>query len=193
MHIPSLAGSGTICPVTSAVASVGVVVTVYKAFQSRQKSSALKFITVTSLILVGQMFDFLAPGAVSWHLIGGVLAVSLLGIPFGVLSMILVLSIQCFLLGDGGVSALGANIIQMAFIAAGFGGLLKCLFSKYDIGKMTKYMAVAFSAWASVVSASLLCAVVVLLDNSAQLTKSISEIVSIHLFIGVGEALMTVF
>ena len=56
------------------------------------------------------------------HLLGGVLAAALLGVPFGVLAMALVVTLQCFVFADGGLSVLGANLLNMAVIGAGLGG-----------------------------------------------------------------------
>jgi cobalt/nickel transport system permease protein len=192
MHIPSLAVSGAPCPVTSVVAGVGVVVALYTACRSRRKPSLAKFAVVSSLICFAQLFDFPFQGIVPGHLVGGVLAVALLGIPFGVLAMVSVVSFQCLFLGDGGLSALGANIIHMAFIASGFGGLIKGYLSKHNMRQIGRYMILSLSAWGSIVAASVFCALTLTWDHSALVTKSIIEIVEVHLIIGFWEALATV-
>ncbi|HWA97987.1 MAG TPA: energy-coupling factor ABC transporter permease, partial [Pirellulales bacterium] len=72
-------------------------------------------------IFAGQMVNFPLVGlAASGHLMGGVLAGVVLG-PWGaVVAMTTVLIVQCLMFGDGGLTALGANICNMALI----GGLL---------------------------------------------------------------------
>ena len=192
MHIPSLAASGTPCIVTSIIAGIGISVAVYKASQASCKPSFVKFAAVSSLICMGQMFDLPFHGIVPAHLIGGVLAVSLLGIPFGVLSLVFVLSAQCLLFRDGTMSALGANVIQMAFMAAGFGGLIKTCLSKHNLKELGKYVILGLSAWASVVSASIFCALTLFWDHSTMLSQNLIEIFGIHLLIGTGEAFATI-
>jgi cobalt/nickel transport system permease protein len=55
-------------------------------------------------------------GASSGHITGGVLAALLLGPWAAMLTMSVALAVQAFLLGDGGVTALGANCFNMAFV-----------------------------------------------------------------------------
>ena len=57
------------------------------------------------------------PG-VSGHLLGGVLAAVLLGPWAGAVVIAAVLIVQCFLFSDGGVTALGANFVNMGLIGA---------------------------------------------------------------------------
>ena len=59
-----------------------------------------------------------APGT-SAHLVGGVLLAWLLGPGLGAWTMALVLAVQAMLLGDGGMAALGANVLNMAILPAG--------------------------------------------------------------------------
>ena len=58
-----------------------------------------------------------APG-VSGHLVGGVLLAALLGPALGAWTMAVVLAIQALILGDGGIAAWGANVINMALLPA---------------------------------------------------------------------------
>ena len=46
------------------------------------------------------------------------MAIMLLGIPYGIISIVAVVTIQCFVFADGAASALGANILNMALVAA---------------------------------------------------------------------------
>lgn len=55
----------------------------------------------------------------SGHMVGGVMAAIILGSPFaGVLLLTLVLLVQGFLFADGGISVMGANILDMGVIAS---------------------------------------------------------------------------
>ncbi len=54
----------------------------------------------------------------SGHLVGGVLLAALLGPGLGALTMSLVLLLQALILGDGGLAALGANILNMSLLPA---------------------------------------------------------------------------
>src|SRR5262245_52871151 len=59
-----------------------------------------------------------APGA-SAHLVGAWPLASILGPALGAWTMVLVLAIQSLALGDGGIAALGANVLNMALLPAG--------------------------------------------------------------------------
>ena len=69
-----------------------------------------------ALVFAGQMINYTIPATgSSGHMCGGMLLSALLGPQAGFLSMVVILTIQCLLFGDGGLMALGANIWNMAF------------------------------------------------------------------------------
>jgi cobalt/nickel transport system permease protein len=70
------------------------------------------------------MLNFQVLPGVSGHLLGGTLAVVLVGPWVGALCVSTVLIIQCLLFADGGLTALGLNITNMAVIGAAAGYLL---------------------------------------------------------------------
>jgi cobalt/nickel transport system permease protein len=75
------------------------------------------------IVLAAQAVNVpVAPGF-SGHLIGGVLLATLLGPALGTWTMAVVLAIQAVLLGDGGVAAWGANVINMALLPAAMAAL----------------------------------------------------------------------
>lgn len=130
MHIPAEELHGAICPVTLAVSTAIVSVTVYALIKSKERPSINKFVLTTLVVFALQMLNYPIGNGISGHIIGGVLAASLLGIPAGVLSLTAVLLVQAFTLGDGGVLELGANVLNMAIIGAGIGGLIHQLLHK---------------------------------------------------------------
>ncbi len=77
---------------------------------------------VAAFIFAVQMINFPILPGVSGHLLGGALAAILVGPYTGVLCIAIVLVVQSFLFADGGVTALGMNITNMALIgvAAGY-------------------------------------------------------------------------
>lgn len=121
MHIPDSMLQGNVCSATAAVSVLGLVAAAYYGLKG-QRPSASRFAAVTALIFAGQMMNFPVQYGTSGHLLGGVLAAHLLGTPFGVLSVALVVVIQSLVFADGGVTVLGANVLNMAIIGAGLGG-----------------------------------------------------------------------
>jgi cobalt/nickel transport system permease protein len=77
---------------------------------------------VAAFIFAVQMVNFPILPGVSGHLLGGALAAILVGPFTGVLCIAIVLVVQSLLFADGGVTALGTNITNMALIgvAAGY-------------------------------------------------------------------------
>ena len=71
---------------------------------------------VAAGIFAAQMLNWPIPGGTSAHFVGGAIAGILLGPYAGCLSMVSVLTIQCLVFGDGGITALGANIFNMAIV-----------------------------------------------------------------------------
>ena len=76
---------------------------------------------VAAFIFAGQMVNFPILPGVSGHLLGGALAAILVGPYTGALCIAIVLVVQSLLFADGGVTALGANIVNMAIIGVGAG------------------------------------------------------------------------
>jgi cobalt/nickel transport system permease protein len=69
-------------------------------------------------VFAAQLFNLPILPYSSAHLVGGALLAWALGPALGLLSMSVVLTLQALLLGDGGLLALGANIINMALVPA---------------------------------------------------------------------------
>lgn len=189
MHIPSSMLHGAVCPVTLTVGAVGLSLGVLAARKIDNKPSSAKFASVTAMIFALQMLNFPIASGTSGHLLGGVLAVALLGVPFAVLSISLVLAVQAFFFGDGGINALGANIINMAFLgSAGAGVFLSWLKAR----NIAKVLALAIASWASVVIAAAACSLEVAFSGAVALNKVLAAMLSVHTLIGFGEAALTV-
>lgn len=62
------------------------------------------------------MFNIPIPGGSSGHAVGGVLAAILLGPWAACIAITVALVVQALLFGDGGITAIGANCFNMAFV-----------------------------------------------------------------------------
>ncbi|AFU02361.1 Cobalamin (Vitamin B12) biosynthesis CbiM protein [Nocardia brasiliensis ATCC 700358] len=76
---------------------------------------------VAAFIFAVQMVNFPILPGVSGHLLGGALAAILVGPHVGALCVAIVLVVQALLFADGGLSALGTNITNMALIGVAVG------------------------------------------------------------------------
>ncbi len=191
MHIPDSMLQGSVCPVTAVMSAAGIAAAAYLCHKSKDRPTAASFGAITALIFAGQMMNFPIMNGTSGHLLGGVLAASLLGTPFGVLSIALVVAIQSLFFSDGGVTVLGANILNMAILGAGVGGVLRSRLAAQWKGAQGKYLATASAAWFSVVLASLAVGIQLAIDGQIPFLKVVPAMVGTHALIGVGEALIT--
>jgi len=191
MHIPSSMLQGTICPVTAAVATAGLATAGWFARRSVKHPTALRFAAVTALVFAGQMINFPIQDGTSGHLLGGVLASLLLGVPFGILSIAVVLTVQCLAFSDGGVAVLGANIVNMALVGAGLGGLMATWLRDQAGNGFGRFAAPAFASWFSVVLASLACSAELAWSGTASFAAVAPAMFGTHALIGLGETLIT--
>ena len=84
-----------------------------------KRDKLLMAVGLGGLVFAAQAMNIPVASGVSAHLVGGVLAAWVLGPGLGACTMALVLALQAILLGDGGVVALGANVLNMALLPAG--------------------------------------------------------------------------
>ena len=126
---------------------------------------------------------------------GGLLAAVLVGPWLGSLALTVVLVVQCLLFADGGVSALGLNIINMAFVPAFIGyGLFRMWRVVLPRSRGGVLGATALSAWLSVVLASLAFTVEYAIggNDAVGVGTVAAAMVGVHSLIGIGEAVITV-
>lgn len=153
---------------------------------------AVPLLGVTSaFVFAGQMVNFPIPGGASGHLLGSALCAVVLGPALGALSMTLVLTIQCFLLQDGGITALGANILNMALIGTFVSyGVFK-LISRTFPGRRGVHVGVLAASWTSVVATSLAASLELVFSSTAPFSLVVPAMVGVHTIIGIGEAVLT--
>ena len=193
MHIPSSMLHGAICPVTAVVSALSVGGVAFAAATAKEKPSAIRFGAVSAFIFTAQMMNFPVQNGTSGHLLGGVIASALLGVPFGVLATALVLLIQTLVFSDGGVSVLGANILNMSLIGAGIGGLIfRSLVGTSTKNTMYHMSAIGIVAWFSVIAAALACSIEFGISGTISFSKVASAMIGIHALIGIGEGLITI-
>ncbi|NOZ76170.1 MAG: cobalt transporter CbiM [Euryarchaeota archaeon] len=118
MHIPDGFIPLGQCAIYFALALPFVVKSISWARKEMEEASMPLFATLAAGIFAIQAMNVPIPWGTSGHMVGGVLAAILLGSPYaGVLLLTIVLVIQALLFADGGVTALGANILDMGVIS----------------------------------------------------------------------------
>ena len=129
------------------------------------------------------------PFGTSGHMVGGALvAIVFLAPEAAVLVFTVVLLIQALIFGDGGLTALAANVINMGIV----GGAVGLYTFKALNTKIGNYPAVGIAAWLATVLAALACAIEMSIAGTFPINIGIPSMVLYHLFIGIIEAVLTV-
>lgn len=145
-----------------------------------------------AFVFAAQMLNFPVAGGTSGHLIGAVLAAVLLGPSAAVLVMTAVLILQCLMFADGGVTALGANLFNMAIVAPGVGYAIYATVARLAGGSLrARLLGTAFAAWCSTIAASIACAGQLALSGAVAWGVALPAMAGIHALIGIGEALIS--
>jgi cobalt/nickel transport system permease protein len=137
------------------------------------------------------MLNFPVMGGTSGHLIGATLAAVLLGPSAAVIAVSCVLIVQCFLFADGGVTALGANIFNMAIIGGVGGWALYVLVSRIIPGLSGRIIAAVFASWCATVVAAIVCAGELTASHKIPWDVVFPAMTFVHMLIGIGEGIIT--
>jgi len=137
------------------------------------------------------MLNFPVPGGTSGHILGGVLAGVMLGPWAGILTVTVVVLVQCLLFQDGGLTALGANVFNMAVVGAGVGYAIYDLVRR-QVGGLRGILAGAMLAsWFAVMIGAMLCSLQLAVGGHYRLSTTLSAMLLAHTPVGIGEALAT--
>ncbi len=124
MHIANGIVDGPVSAIFAVFAVGALAVCVTRARADLDDRLAPMAGLVAAFIFAVQMLNFQVLPGVSGHLLGGTLAVILVGPWVGALCVSTVLIVQCLLFADGGLTAIGLNITNMAIIGTAAGYLL---------------------------------------------------------------------
>ncbi|HEU4355525.1 MAG TPA: energy-coupling factor ABC transporter permease [Actinomycetota bacterium] len=194
MHIPDGfidAGTSLAAGVTSAG---GVGVCLKKTAATMEERQAPLAGLVAAFVFAAQMLNFPVALGTSGHLLGGVLATVLVGPWAGAICVTLVLFVQALFFADGGLSALGLNVLNMALIG-GLGGyaVFRAVRGVLPKTRPMVVVASAIAAGISVVLASIGFFVEYAIGGvgDVSLGAMFAAMVGVHALIGIGEAVIT--
>jgi cobalt/nickel transport system permease protein len=193
MHIPDgFINTGT--SVVTWVASAGGLSYAVRRVNRELDERQVPLLGVTAaFIFAAQMMNFTVVGGTSGHLLGGALAAILLGPWAGMLVLTSVLAVQALLFQDGGLLALGANILNMAIVGVLVGWVVYSGLKRLLGNRTWATMASGFAAaWLSVEIAALVAAAELAISGTLAWQVSLPAMGSVHALIGIGEGLITV-
>ncbi|MEU8462464.1 energy-coupling factor ABC transporter permease [Streptomyces sp. NPDC029003] len=194
MHVPDGFINAPVSVAAGAVAATAVAVSLRGARRELDERTAPLAGLVAAFIFAVQMLNFPVAAGTSGHLLGGALAAILVGPYTGVLCVSVVLLMQGILFADGGLTALGVNISNMAVVTvvvayAVFRGLLKVL----PAGRRSVTVAAFAGALLSVPGAAVMFTLFYALGGTTDVSlgKVFTAMVGVHVLIGIGEAVIT--
>ena len=147
-----------------------------------------------AFVFAVQMLNFPVVSGTSGHLLGGVLAAVLVGPWLGSTCVAVVLAMQALFFADGGLSALGTNVVNMALIGA-LGGYVVFLAVRRLAGNGRGAVVAAAGVAAGLAPAMAAVAFTFEYAVGGNDAASVSTVawamIGVHLLIGIGEGLIT--
>jgi cobalt/nickel transport system permease protein len=193
VHIPDGFVDAPTSIAAAAASAGGVAVSLRRSAEVLEDRLAPMAGLVAAYVFAVQMLNFPVAGGTSGHLLGGALAAVLVGPWVGSLCITTVLVVQA-LFADGGLSALGLNVLNMALVGVFAGwGLFVLARRLLPATRPGVSAAAGVAALGSVVLASLAFAGQYAIggEGGASVERVFTAMVGVHLLIGVGEALIT--
>uniref|UniRef100_A0A7J2TK49 Nickel transporter n=1 Tax=Archaeoglobus fulgidus TaxID=2234 RepID=A0A7J2TK49_ARCFL len=160
----------------------------YCMLKLRNEKLTALFGVVAGAIFVAQMLDWPIPGGTSAHYVGGALAAILLGPYAGAIAMTIVLTIQAIVFGDGGITAWGANVWNMAIANVFVSYYVYRALKKFGI-----HIASFFAGWIGITVAAILVGIEIGLSTSFAYGLAITvPVMGIwHAVLGIIEGIIT--
>jgi cobalt/nickel transport system permease protein len=116
MHLASGTIDNYVCTATAAVSTATVIFAATRLRSRATRALFLKAAIGAAVVFVAQMYDMPLFGAVRVHPIGAAFLALLAGPELAVLGMTAVIVAQALFMNDGGVSTMGANVLNMAVV-----------------------------------------------------------------------------
>jgi cobalt/nickel transport system permease protein len=194
MHVPDGFLDAPTSLATAGVAAVAVAIALRGARREVDDRIAPLAGLVATFVFATQMLNFPVAGGTSGHLMGGALAAVLVGPYTGLLCLTVVLAVQSLLFADGGITALGTNVVLMGVVTVvagyvAFRGVQLLLPRRLSMVAP----AAAIGALVSVVLSAATFVGLYAVGGAVPipLDTLLAAMVGVHTLIGVGEAVIT--
>jgi cobalamin biosynthesis protein CbiM len=191
MHIPDGFINVPVSGAAVLVSASAIALALKKSRGSMEQEVAPMAGLTAVFIFAVQMLNFPVAAGTSGHLLGGALAAILVGPWVALLAMTVVLSLQAFIFADGGLSAIGLNILNMGVITVLIGWFTFKFVLKILPKKNSSVVAAsAIAAFISVPISALGFVFEYAIGGSGiiDLDKVLGAMLSVHVLIGLGEA-----
>ena len=194
MHVPDGFLDAPTSLVTAAAAATSVAIALRGARRELDDRVAPLAGIIATFVFAGQMINFPVAGGTSGHLMGGALAAVLVGPCTGLLCLTVVLVVQSLLFADGGITALGTNVVLMGIVTV-VAGYAAFRVAQLVLPKRLSLVAPA-AAFGALVSVALSAVTFVVLFSLGGVVPIpfdtlLGAMLGVHVLIGVGEAAVT--
>lgn len=194
MHIPDGFIDTPVALAADVIAIGGIAVALRGARRQLDERTAPLAGLVAVYVFAVQMLNFPVAAGTSGHLLGGALAAILVGPYAGALAVAVVLIVQALLFADGGLTALGLNLINMAFVTVlvawpTFRVLVRILPRTRTAWTAAAFLAGLLSVPASAAAFTLEYAIGG--TGTYSISAVLAAMLGTHVLIGLGEGLIT--
>jgi cobalt/nickel transport system permease protein len=189
MHIPDGFLTTDVALACAVPAAVAVGVGLRKASTDLDERRVPLLGVTAAFIFAAQMLNFPVAGGTSGHFLGAALAAILLGPWLACLTLAVVLGVQAFVFADGGITALGANILNMGVIGALLVGGVMHYARRLAPRAIVPISAIG--AWFAVMLGATAASFELAISGTVPLHTVLPAMLGTHLLIGIGEAVIT--
>lgn len=194
MHVPDGYFTAPLS-IAAGVVAAGVVAVSLRGARNEldERTTPMAGLTAAFIFAV-QMLNFPVGFGTSGHLLGGALAAILVGPYTGILSVTVVLAVQALVFADGGLTALGINIILISFVPAVVGYLtFRAVLRAVPRERWSVPWMSGTAAFVSVPVAAAVFVGLFVVGGVAEVPLGLlaGTMIGIHALIGIGEGLIT--
>ena len=194
MHVPDGFINAPVSLAAGAVAAAGIAVCLRGARRELDDRTAPMAGLVAAFVFAAQMLNFPVAAGTSGHLLGGALAAILVGPYTGVLCVAVVLLVQSIFFADGGLTAIGVNVVDMSLVTVVVGYVsFRVMLRALPRARRAVPVAAFGSALVSVPMAALAFVGFYAVGGTTEVSLAVvaTAMVGVHVLIGIGEGLIT--
>jgi cobalt/nickel transport system permease protein len=194
MHVPDGFIDAPVSVGAGLVAAAGVAVCLRGARRELDDRTAPMAGLVAAFVFAVQMLNFPVAAGTSGHLLGGALAAILVGPYTGALCVAVVILVQALLFADGGLTAIGVNVVDMSLITVVVGyAVFRVLVRLLPYSRRTVVGSAFVAAFVSVPVSALGFVGFYAIGGTTDVALStvLTAMLGVHVLIGLGEGLIT--
>ncbi len=146
---------------------------------------------LAAFVFAAQMLNVPVAGGTSGHLLGGVMTAVFVGPLAGSIVMSSIFIVQGVFFQDGGITTMGANIVNMGLIGTIAGYFIYLGIRKILKGNRGVVVGAGVAAWIAVVLASTATSLELVASGTSPVGIVLPAMTAIHVIVGVIEAAVT--